>query len=417
MLQALKNSVGWYKNPYYFLDRYTEKSQYSFRLSLPGSKNALMTGDPELIDEIIRNKYLIGGRGLRFVQPFTGPRALIVITGQEHLSRRQPILKMFFQMENPWMLELTEKYFDQVAKTLEANKEFQLVGFYEKVGLNVILDYVLGTNAQERAEIYGLFQEWMKSFESPFWIFLKPLQRDLGKLTPWKRFVSSREAIWTWLKSYVARGTFDQRSVLHSLLNDRNKGVFELSDDDLIWQCIELILFGHDTTACGVAWTVIHLLESGLIDSEKMKEMGFREASIKEALRLTPMVVHVTREATEDTQVGKYVIKKGQKVFPCAYLSHHHDRYFEKPEQYKPERFLESDIKALFRSAYFPFGIGQRLCVGMPFALSQMELLLKKTIQHGKLTKVSTDRTRPVRKFIIMAPENGGRVFYASPMA
>ena len=95
MITTLRNAVSWYRDPYGFLDERIAQGDYDFRIDLPGSNGAMFVGSPELINEVVRNKNLVGGEGLRFVQAFTGPRALIVISGNDHQHRRRPIQNMF----------------------------------------------------------------------------------------------------------------------------------------------------------------------------------------------------------------------------------------------------------------------------------------------------------------------------------
>jgi cytochrome P450 len=340
----------------------------------------------------VRNKRLVGGDGLRFVQPFTGPRALIVISGSDHQHRRRPIQKMFYQTDNRWMIELTEKYFDRVARDLKPGETFSILEFYEQITLHTIVDYVLGVDEREHEQVY--------------------VQRDFGTLTPWGRFLRGRQSVLDWISDSLTVPGRDTRSVLTRLVAERDNGNLQISDEDVVWQCIELILFGHDTTACGSAWVAMHLLDHSMIQAKELESSAYREACIKEALRYTPMVIHVTREATEDTSVGNEMIRKGQKVFPCAYLAHHHRDYYDSPGEFDPDRFMDGSSPA--RHAYFPFGIGARICVGMPYAMEQMQVLLRRSLEHGTLGKASAGVTQPERKFIIMAPENGGLVRYDS---
>ena len=333
-----------------------------------------------------------------------------MISGDEHRNRRRPIQKLFYQTDNRRMMELTEKYFSLVARELEPHETFPVLEFYEQITLHTIIDYVLGVDEQEHEEVFRLLQEWMRSFKSPLWLFLKPLQQDLGSFSPWGRFLRGRDAISRWIGDRLKSTPASSTSVLGHLMAERDNGDLRISDEDLVWQCIELLLFGHDTAACGSAWVTMHLLDNSMIESPELESPDYREACIKEAMRVTPMVIHVTREAVADTRVGEHRVRKGQKVFPCAYLAQHHRDYYEHPDTYDPSRFLHGNSPA--RYAWFPFGVGSRICVGMPFAMAQMNILLRRTLELGGLEKVATAKTMPERKFIIMAPKDGGLVRY-----
>ncbi len=412
MFDTIRNAYSWYRDPYGFLDQRIGQGIYDFKVDLPGSNGAMFVGTPDLVEEVARNKDLSGGTGLRFVQPFTGPRALIVIAGDEHRNRRRPIQQMFYQTENQQMMELTEKYFDLGARDLKPDEPFSILEFYEQITLRTIIDFVLGVNEPEHEQILRLLQQWLQSFESPLWLFLKPLQQDLGSLTPWGRFLRGRSAVSRWISDRLESTPANSASVLGHLIAKRDNGNLRISNEDLVWQCIELLLFGHDTAACGSAWVTMHLLDNSMMQSPNLESPAYREACIKEAMRCTPMVIHVTREAVADTRVGGQSVRKGQKVFPCAYLAQHHRDYYEHPEAFDPNRFLNGNSPD--RYAWFPFGIGSRICVGMPFATEQMKILLQRTLELGRLEKLTIGKTTPVRKFIIMAPKDGGLVRYRS---
>ena len=78
----------------------------------------------------------------------------------------------------------------------------------------------------------------------------------------------------------------------------------------------------------------------------------------------------------ENVEVGGYQFKKGT-VFLGNFMSTHMDEeYWEEPEKFKPERFLNpADGKILPESSNFiPFSIGKRACLGE--TLARVELFL-----------------------------------------
>ena len=58
---------------------------------------------------------------------------------------------------------------------------------------------------------------------------------------------------------------------------------------------------------------------------------------------------------------------------PCSYLVHRREELYPDPERFRPERFLERKFGP---HEWFPFGGGNRVCLGMPFALYEMKVLL-----------------------------------------
>jgi cytochrome P450 len=65
-------------------------------------------------------------------------------------------------------------------------------------------------------------------------------------------------------------------------------------------------------------------------------------------------------------------------------------RWYDEPERFRPERWANDLHRRLPRGAYFPFGSGAHLCVGMHFAMLEMLLILVSLAQAFRLERVET---------------------------
>lgn len=71
-----------------------------------------------------------------------------------------------------------------------------------------------------------------------------------------------------------------------------------------------------------------------------------------------------------------------------AYGMHHNPKYWDHPEDYLPERFIEGTpeyARVANRNAWLPFGGGQRACPGEKFALQQSKIALISLYQRFTL--------------------------------
>jgi cytochrome P450 len=75
------------------------------------------------------------------------------------------------------------------------------------------------------------------------------------------------------------------------------------------------------------------------------------------------------------TTVGGLSLATGALVLVGTYNLHRHPAFWSNPEQFLPERWLDSERPAA-RYAYLPFGAGPRACVGIHFASVEGPLLL-----------------------------------------
>ncbi|KAH8412200.1 hypothetical protein KR009_000424 [Drosophila setifemur] len=129
---------------------------------------------------------------------------------------------------------------------------------------------------------------------------------------------------------------------------------------------------------------------SGELSFEKLSELPLLEACIHETLRMFPPLLAGRKLVTETYEfVNKngvsVKVHPGDVVIVPAYALQHDPLYFESPEEFKPERFLEANggsKKYRDQGVYFGFGDGPRICPGIRFALTQIKAALVEIIQN-----------------------------------
>lgn len=153
---------------------------------------------------------------------------------------------------------------------------------------------------------------------------------------------------------------------------------------------------GTDTTSTVLEWAMAELIRHPMImkklqlevreivkerrdilDSD-LENMHYLKAVIKETLRChTPIPLLVPRIARKDVNILGYDIPAGTMAIINAWTISRDPAYWEEPEEFKPERFLDSpiDYKGL-DFELIPFGAGRRACPGITFAMATNELVL-----------------------------------------
>ncbi|XP_070534274.1 cytochrome P450 2U1-like isoform X2 [Ptychodera flava] len=160
--------------------------------------------------------------------------------------------------------------------------------------------------------------------------------------------------------------------------------------ENLFVLIIELLLAGTDTTAVTLNWAIFYMASYGkvqdrvhdeidqVIGRERRPTMAdqpllpYTETTLMEIQRISSIVPLALAHATSgDVSLRGYVIPKGTYVIPNLWSVHHEPRRWTEPEVFKPERFLGKDGSVIRSGELVPFGIGRRICLGMPGRMTQ----------------------------------------------
>ncbi|GAA1811356.1 cytochrome P450 [Planosporangium flavigriseum] len=151
-----------------------------------------------------------------------------------------------------------------------------------------------------------------------------------------------------------------------------------LSRAEIRDQVLVFLLAGHETTAGALTFT-LHLLGRHPEIQERVAtgDSDLVRAALMEGMRLYPPAHSTERRATADTEIAGYRIRRGTPVLVSPWVTHRHPEYWPDPERFDPDRFLGDRDRDRPRYTYFPFGGGQRSCIGEHFALLEATVLLR----------------------------------------
>jgi cytochrome P450 len=161
----------------------------------------------------------------------------------------------------------------------------------------------------------------------------------------------------------------------------------ELVRDELV----TMMLAGHETTANALSWLwycftqhdqayerhldeVRRVLEGRDPTPADLDDLVWTRACLQEAMRLYPPAWVLEREAREDTDLDGFVVPRKATVIFLVHLIHRDARWWDAPEEFRPERFLP-EAPPPARGTYLPFGAGRRICVASSFALTEGTLI------------------------------------------
>lgn len=104
----------------------------------------------------------------------------------------------------------------------------------------------------------------------------------------------------------------------------------------------------------------------GIMSYESIKEMSYLECAFKEGLRMFPPIGFLMRKSSKNYTFNDINLTIDKDVFVMIPLHamHMDPKYWDNPEEFRPERFHPDNFTAIQKSVYFPFGEGPRNCIG-----------------------------------------------------
>ncbi|KAF5189492.1 Cytochrome p450 [Thalictrum thalictroides] len=206
--------------------------------------------------------------------------------------------------------------------------------------------------------------------------------------------------------------------------NDENQ---RISIDDVIDECKTFYFAGHETTMSLLTWTMFLLAihtdwqekarkevfdifgeKHPYTEDNSFAKMKTMTMIINETLRLYPPAPLVRRSVTCQTRLGEILLPQGIEVIIPNLVSHGDPRIWgEDVHLFKPDRFAEGLTKAAKNtSAYLPFSMGPRICVGSNFASIEVKLTLSMILQRYAFT-LSPSYVHSPFLHIFVCPQHG----------
>jgi cytochrome P450 len=212
----------------------------------------------------------------------------------------------------------------------------------------------------------------------------------------------------------------DLLSMLLAATDDRGAG---MSAAQLRDECMTLILAGHETTANALSWALYLLSRHPAVQDALCREVDdvlagrpataadvaalkLTRAVIDESLRLYPPAWTVERTATQEVEIGPYLLPKGGRVLASQWLMHRSAAIWDRPLEFDPQRWRDGRTDGLPRGAYFPFGLGPRMCIGRDFALMEATLVLATLMGRWAVRPAFAAEVRPAPS-ITLRPHGG----------
>ena len=133
----------------------------------------------------------------------------------------------------------------------------------------------------------------------------------------------------------------------------------------------------------------------------------YLDALAKEILRIRPVVFDVGRVLTEPIELAGYALPAGVTIVPGIGLVHSSAKQYPAPDRFDPDRMLDATLTP---TTWFPFGGGNRRCLGATFAMVEMRVVLREVLRRVELSTTMAAGERQRVKHVILVPHRGARI-------
>ncbi|KAF3321330.1 Trans-cinnamate 4-monooxygenase [Carex littledalei] len=207
------------------------------------------------------------------------------------------------------------------------------------------------------------------------------------------------------LSSTKPSNNAELKCAIDHILDAQKKG--EINEDNVLYIVENINVAAIETTLWSIEWGIAELVNHPNIQKKLRDELDtvlgagnpitepdtyklpYLQAVIKETLRLRMAIpLLVPHMNLQDAKLGGFDIPAESKILVNAWWLANNPEQWKKPEEFRPERFLEEEkhVEANgndFR--YLPFGVGRRSCPGIILALPILGITIGRLVQNFEL--------------------------------
>ncbi len=185
---------------------------------------------------------------------------------------------------------------------------------------------------------------------------------------------------------------------------------------EMVDQVAIFFLAGHETSASALAWALYLLASHPQVqdrvaaeaatlgdapDFAALSRLKLTRDVFRETLRLYPPVPMIVRQNRCPVRFRARDIAAGGQIVISPWHLHRHERLWQTPDDFDPERWQTEAGRVSARDGFIPFSAGPRVCPGAGFAMIEGPLLLALLVRAMRFTP--TDTPVPVAHLTVRA--------------
>jgi cytochrome P450 len=375
--------------------------------------------DPSDIRAVVTAPLTIlhAGVGAAVTAPLFGDTSFMLREEEERINGREAIMPAFHRQA---VANYTDMVSELAARAVASWPRDIATPIHPRVcslTLTVMLRTVFGAGDDRTIERLRDRMLSMLSVTASLVLQEPRLHRLPGWRRTWSRFVRERDGVDELIAAIIARrrragGSGD---MLDMLLSTKRLDGQPMTAKELRDNLVGVIIAGHETTASAVAWAMQLLAHDQRVQERLTAEVDeghsdeYMRATVSEVLRHRPVFLFAApRAVTQPIEIGGWTYRPPAHLLACVYLMHHDPELFPDPQDFEPERFLDSRSRA--SRIWLPWGGGRQRCPGRHLALLELHTILRTVLQGLRVLPAAPAIERARWRSVIVTPHAGGRV-------
>lgn len=387
----------------------------------------LLINHPDYIEDVLVNhpRKFIKGRVLQANKRVFG-RGLLTSEGDFWLRQRRLVQPAFHRTRIAGYASTMVEYTERLLEEWQDGEERDIHKEMTRLTLQIVSKTLFDADVEHDTQDVGKSLELLLEIGADFrrTLFVPHWLPTPTNLRVERAIRQIEKVLYRMIAEKRASGR-DAGDLLSMLLAAQDEDGSRMTDKQLRDEAITLFLAGHETTANALSWTWWLLAQNPAAEAklhaelrtvlagrapsfDDLPKLVYTNHIITESMRLYPPAWGTARTAIEDLEIAGYTVPKGSGVSFTQWTVHRDARWYDAPEEFRPERWEGDLLKRIPRFAYFPFGGGPRQCIGNSFALMETALTLATIAQKYRFRLVEGHPVVPLAS-ITLRPRYGIR--------
>lgn len=390
--------------------------EYGPVVSYPWPVSTVIVYDTTVIKKILIDRDQIYGKGSQTDQlrPVMGDGLVTNSDRPSWLRNRTVVSRELGARAIRAYAPIMEEFSREACRTLGAGSEIDITEFLRKLAFRIAGRVLLGANlTDDDSDMVdrAVLLTARLAHEHMFQLLPIPYFVPTPTNLEFKRHLKNLDrVVYKIIAEAKNTPVSEKMSIAARLVHARHPETGEALDDKTLRdEVTTLLIAGYETTSYSLTWILgllaYHTDEQSAVRAEcdgesPIDSMEFAKShprlyrAILEGMRMYTAIPMSSRKSFgTDEYLGKEIPPQTSVVIP-VWVIHRHENFWKDPLVFRPSRFEGQDVSLM--DNYIPFSKGARRCVGEPFSLVEMAIIIREVLRSFQLKLADSELPRPL---------------------